>query len=176
MKLKSFTKKLKSKFKIYSGPCTVDNVIICSMYTLLHLQTCVFRLKKELEGANDLIMANKRRELSHEELSELCPSAALTSKFIKSGMTLTQVHIKMHSILLKYKSWLVCNTNPNGMQLQCIFPPSFFQIYSQYVEQTDELIVAKEENKRLNEAMDSILNVSFLALSSTDQGDHFHFE
>jgi len=57
------------------------------------------RLKKELEGANDLIMANKRRELSDEELAELCPTAALTSKFIKSGMTLTQVHILKQRIL-----------------------------------------------------------------------------
>nr|XP_018671495.1 nucleoprotein TPR isoform X2 [Ciona intestinalis] len=78
------------------------------------------RLKKELETANDMITASKRRELSHDELAEMCPTAAMTSKFIKSGMTLTQ-------------------------------------IYSQYVEQSDELEVVKEENKRLNEAMDSIL-------------------
>uniref|UniRef100_H2YYC5 Nucleoprotein TPR n=1 Tax=Ciona savignyi TaxID=51511 RepID=H2YYC5_CIOSA len=78
------------------------------------------RLKKELETANDMIAMNKRRELNEEELAEMCPTAAMTSRFIKSGMTLTQ-------------------------------------IYSQYVEQSDELEVTKEENKRVNEAMDSIL-------------------
>nr|CAB3267195.1 nucleoprotein TPR [Phallusia mammillata] len=88
--------------------------------TIHEKEITIAGLQKEIEGANDLIAANKRHELSEEELAELCPTAAMTSKFIKSGMTLTQ-------------------------------------IYTKYVEQSDELIVAKEENKRLNEAMDSIL-------------------
>jgi len=50
-------------------------------------------LKKELEHANDLLEASKKRELSDEQLSRLCPTAAMTSKFIKSGLTLTQVNI-----------------------------------------------------------------------------------
>ncbi|XP_076826179.1 nucleoprotein TPR-like isoform X2 [Clavelina lepadiformis] len=78
------------------------------------------RLKKELESANDLLAAHRGQELSQEQLAEMCPTAALTSKFIKSGMTLTQ-------------------------------------IYVQHIEQSDELVVVKEENRRLNEAMDSIL-------------------
>ena len=45
-------------------------------------------------------MANKRRELSDEELTELCPTAALTSKFLKSGMTLTQVGTSSKQLLV----------------------------------------------------------------------------
>lgn len=53
--------------------------------------------KKELEKANDLLLAQKKQgpqNLSDDELAALCPSAAMASKFIKSGMTLTEIYTK----------------------------------------------------------------------------------
>lgn len=53
--------------------------------------------KKELEKANDLLLAQKKQgpqNLSDEELAALCPTAAMASKFIRSGMTLTEIYTK----------------------------------------------------------------------------------
>lgn len=54
-------------------------------------------LKGELEKANDLLAVKKGQDiekLSDEELAALCPTAAMASKFIKSGMTLTEIYSK----------------------------------------------------------------------------------
>ncbi|XP_071481233.1 nucleoprotein TPR-like, partial [Diadema antillarum] len=83
----------------------------------------IAKLERELEDANDLLTAARKRgaaPMSDEELTELCPTAAAASAFIKSGMTLTE-------------------------------------IYSQYVKTSDELMMEKQENQRLNMYMDQIL-------------------
>ncbi|XP_030839084.1 nucleoprotein TPR isoform X3 [Strongylocentrotus purpuratus] len=83
----------------------------------------IAKLQRELEDANDLLAAARKRgvaPMSDEELSNLCPTAAAASSFIKSGMTLTE-------------------------------------IYSQYVRTSDELMMEKQENQRLNMYMDQIL-------------------
>ncbi|XP_041484562.1 nucleoprotein TPR-like isoform X2 [Lytechinus variegatus] len=83
----------------------------------------ISKLERELEDANDLLAAARKRgvaPMSDEELSNLCPTAAAASSFIKSGMTLTE-------------------------------------IYSQYVKTSDELMMEKQENQRLNMYMDQIL-------------------
>ncbi|XP_039274205.2 nucleoprotein TPR-like isoform X1 [Styela clava] len=54
-------------------------------------------LKGELEKANDLLAVKRGQDpekLSDEELAALCPTAAMASKFIKSGMTLTEIYSK----------------------------------------------------------------------------------
>lgn len=76
-------------------------------------------LKSELEHANDLLKAANAHNLD-SALSDLAPSAAIASKLLKSGMSLTQ-------------------------------------IYSQLVKVTDELSQEKEENRRLNGTISSIL-------------------
>jgi len=50
------------------------------------------KLVKELEAANDLLESRKQLQLSEEEIARLHPTAAMTSKFMKSGLTLTQVN------------------------------------------------------------------------------------
>ncbi|XP_020609857.1 nucleoprotein TPR-like isoform X1 [Orbicella faveolata] len=62
----------------------------------------ISKLEKELENANDLLAAARQRgnnstctsvaPLTPEELSTLSPTAALTSSYMKSGMTLTQIY------------------------------------------------------------------------------------
>ncbi|KAI4471104.1 nucleoprotein tpr-related [Holotrichia oblita] len=52
---------------------------------------CIAMLKKELEAAQDLI-ENVKSESFQKEVEGLSPSAAITSKFIKSGMTMTQIY------------------------------------------------------------------------------------
>lgn len=51
--------------------------------------------EKELENANDLISAARQRgalPMSSDQLEEMMPIAASTSKLLKSGMTLTQIY------------------------------------------------------------------------------------
>ena len=50
-----------------------------------------YRLRKELVRANDLVNVSKKPQLTAEELEEMHPTAAMTSKFLKSGLTLTEV-------------------------------------------------------------------------------------
>ncbi|CAH3021550.1 unnamed protein product [Porites evermanni] len=53
------------------------------------------KLERELENANDLLAAARQRgvaPLTPAELSTLSPTAAATSSFLKSGMTLTQIY------------------------------------------------------------------------------------
>ena len=71
--------------------CFVLKVLSTFLVQAFYITTITCRLKKELESANDLLAAHRGQELSQEQLAEMCPTAALTSKFIKSGMTLTQV-------------------------------------------------------------------------------------
>lgn len=52
---------------------------------------CIAMLKKELDAAQDLI-ENVKSESFQKEVEGLSPSAAITSKFIKSGMTMTQIY------------------------------------------------------------------------------------
>ncbi|XP_033110270.1 nucleoprotein TPR-like [Anneissia japonica] len=59
------------------------------------LQTKLNTLTRELEDANDLLAAAKKKRLpplSEEELSNLSPTAAAASKFLKPGMTLTEIY------------------------------------------------------------------------------------
>ena len=53
----------------------------------------MLRLKKELIRANDLVNVAKKPQLTPEELEEMHPTAAMTSKFLKSGLTLTEVYL-----------------------------------------------------------------------------------
>ncbi|KAJ7387616.1 hypothetical protein OS493_000951 [Desmophyllum pertusum] len=55
----------------------------------------ISKLDKELENANDLLAAARQRgaaPLTPAELSTFSPTAAATSSFMKSGMTLTQIY------------------------------------------------------------------------------------
>ncbi|XP_067679171.1 nucleoprotein TPR-like isoform X3 [Haliotis asinina] len=81
------------------------------------------KLEQELKNANELLVAVKAKgaaKLSDEAIEALSPSAAATSKILKSGMTLTQ-------------------------------------IYSEYVVSSENLELEREENKRLNQYLDQIL-------------------
>ncbi|KAL4235843.1 hypothetical protein ACF0H5_004232 [Mactra antiquata] len=78
------------------------------------------RLEQELMNANELLSAMKAKGMSEEKVDAMFPSAAATSKMLKSGMTLTE-------------------------------------IYNEYVQATDNLLLEKEENKRLNSYLDKIL-------------------
>ncbi|PIK55813.1 putative nucleoprotein TPR-like [Apostichopus japonicus] len=55
----------------------------------------VDKMEQELDNANDLLAAARKKgltPLSEEELTSLSPTAAAASSFIKSGMTLTQMY------------------------------------------------------------------------------------
>ncbi|XP_048255424.1 nucleoprotein TPR-like isoform X4 [Haliotis rufescens] len=81
------------------------------------------KLEQELKNANELLVAVKAKgaaKLSDEAIEALSPSAAATSKILKSGMTLTQ-------------------------------------IYNEYVVSSENLELEREENKRLNQYLDQIL-------------------
>ncbi|KAK3607529.1 hypothetical protein CHS0354_025782 [Potamilus streckersoni] len=78
------------------------------------------RLEQELVNANELLEAMKVKGMSEEKVESMFPTAATTSKMLKSGMSLTQ-------------------------------------IYNEYVQATDTLLLEKEENKRLNHYLDQIL-------------------
>ncbi|KAL3869712.1 hypothetical protein ACJMK2_042363 [Sinanodonta woodiana] len=78
------------------------------------------RLEQELVNANELLEAMKVKGMSEEKVESMFPTAATTSKMLKSGMSLTQ-------------------------------------IYNEYVQATDALVLEKEENKRLNHYLDQIL-------------------
>ncbi|XP_022089783.1 nucleoprotein TPR-like isoform X2 [Acanthaster planci] len=56
----------------------------------------IAQLEKELEDANDLLDAARRKgvvmKMSDEELNSLSPTAAAASSFLKSGLTLTQMY------------------------------------------------------------------------------------
>ncbi|XP_071964047.1 nucleoprotein TPR-like isoform X2 [Antedon mediterranea] len=59
------------------------------------LTTKLNTLTRELEDANDLLTAAKKKglpPLNEEELSNLSPTAAAASKFLKPGMTLTEIY------------------------------------------------------------------------------------
>ncbi|XP_071164594.1 nucleoprotein TPR-like isoform X2 [Mytilus edulis] len=78
-------------------------------------------LKQELVNANDLIDAARKKNATDQQVDSMFPSAAATSKYLKSGMTLTQ-------------------------------------IYNAFVNVSDELMLEKEENKRLQQYLDDILH------------------
>ncbi|KRT85709.1 hypothetical protein AMK59_2854, partial [Oryctes borbonicus] len=59
---------------------------------------CITMLKKELDVAQDLI-ENIKNESFQKEVEGLSPSAAITSKFIKSGMTMTQIYSEYTSAI-----------------------------------------------------------------------------
>lgn len=64
--------------------------------------------------------------MSEEKVEGMFPTAASTSKMLKSGMTLTE-------------------------------------IYNEYVQASDALLLEKEENKRLNSYLDNILQASIIS-------------
>ncbi|XP_011168945.1 nucleoprotein TPR [Solenopsis invicta] len=76
-------------------------------------------LTKELEHANELLK-NIQQEQLNQAVEQLAPTAAITSRVLRKGASLTQ-------------------------------------IYTQLVEATNELVLAKEENGRLKCQMDAIL-------------------
>ncbi|OXB72510.1 UNVERIFIED_CONTAM: hypothetical protein H355_016379 [Colinus virginianus] len=80
------------------------------------------KLEKELENANDLLSATKRKGaiLSEEELAAMSPTAAAVAKVVKPGMKLTE-------------------------------------LYNAYVETQDQLLLEKQENKRINKYLDEIV-------------------
>ncbi|KFV68980.1 Nucleoprotein TPR, partial [Dryobates pubescens] len=58
------------------------------------LQEKISKLEKELENANDLLSATKRKGaiLSEEELAAMSPTAAAVAKVVKPGMKLTELY------------------------------------------------------------------------------------
>ncbi|XP_072367349.1 translocated promoter region b, nuclear basket protein [Scyliorhinus torazame] len=81
------------------------------------------KLEKELENANHLLSASKRKgpaSLSEDELAAMSPTAAAVAKIVKPGMKLTE-------------------------------------LYNGYVEAQDQLLLAKQENKRVNKYLDEIV-------------------
>ncbi|XP_048394892.2 translocated promoter region b, nuclear basket protein isoform X3 [Stegostoma tigrinum] len=81
------------------------------------------KLEKELENANHLLSATKRKgaaTLSEEELAAMSPTAAAVAKIVKPGMKLTE-------------------------------------LYNGYVEAQDQLLLAKQENKRVNKYLAEIV-------------------
>jgi nucleoprotein TPR len=61
------------------------------------LEDTVKQVQTELDNANELLKMTKQRgeaPMSEDTLKELCPTAATTSSFLKSGMTLTQIYSK----------------------------------------------------------------------------------
>ncbi|XP_072429723.1 nucleoprotein TPR-like isoform X5 [Chiloscyllium punctatum] len=81
------------------------------------------QLEKELENANHLLSATKRKgvaTLSEEELSAMSPTAAAVAKIVKPGMKLTE-------------------------------------LYNGYVEAQDQLLLAKQENKRVSKYLAEIV-------------------
>ncbi|XP_065601612.1 nucleoprotein TPR isoform X3 [Cyrtonyx montezumae] len=82
----------------------------------------ISKLEKELENANDLLSATKRKGaiLSEEELAAMSPTAAAVAKVVKPGMKLTE-------------------------------------LYNAYVETQDQLLLEKQENKRINKYLDEIV-------------------
>ena len=54
----------------------------------------IFKLETELKNANELLSIAKRKGatvLSESDIEQLSPAAAVASRLLKSGMTLTQV-------------------------------------------------------------------------------------
>ncbi|XP_067846585.1 translocated promoter region b, nuclear basket protein isoform X3 [Heptranchias perlo] len=83
----------------------------------------IIKLEKELENANNLLLATKRKgvaALSEEELAAMSPTAAAVAKIVRPGMKLTE-------------------------------------LYNGYVEAQDQLLLAKQENKRVNKYLDEIV-------------------
>ncbi|XP_060076894.1 nucleoprotein TPR-like [Ylistrum balloti] len=78
------------------------------------------KLRQELVNANDLLEQTKNRIASEDQVESMFPTAAVTSKVLKSGMSLTQ-------------------------------------IYNEYVQASDALMLEKEENQRLNQYLTQIL-------------------
>ncbi|XP_064416030.1 translocated promoter region b, nuclear basket protein isoform X2 [Latimeria chalumnae] len=63
--------------------------------TEAELKEKISRLEKELENANDLLCATKRKgvaALSEEELAAMSPTAAAVAKVVKPGMKLTELY------------------------------------------------------------------------------------
>jgi nucleoprotein TPR len=82
------------------------------------------KLEQELKNANELLSIAKRKGatvLSESDIEELSPAAAVASRLLKSGMTLTQ-------------------------------------IYSEYVNLSEQLQTEKSENARLKEYISEIIN------------------
>ena len=61
---------------------------------VLHSDEHVNKLEQELKNANELLSIAKRKGatvLSESDIETLSPAAAVASRLLKSGMTLTQV-------------------------------------------------------------------------------------
>ncbi|NXG62518.1 TPR protein, partial [Hemiprocne comata] len=100
-------KKNKNKTK-YNKPNSRSDLILGHKATQEHLaevelskaemekelQEKISKLEKELENANDLLSATKRKGaiLSEEELAAMSPTAAAVAKVVKPGMKLTELY------------------------------------------------------------------------------------
>uniref|UniRef100_A0A8C5Q972 Nucleoprotein TPR n=1 Tax=Leptobrachium leishanense TaxID=445787 RepID=A0A8C5Q972_9ANUR len=95
---------------------------IAKSQTENELRDKIASLDRELENANDLLSATKRKGalLSEEELHLMSPTAAAVAKVVKPGMKLTE-------------------------------------LYNAYVETQDQLLLERQENKRLNKYLDEIV-------------------
>uniref|UniRef100_A0A4W3JKZ7 Nucleoprotein TPR n=1 Tax=Callorhinchus milii TaxID=7868 RepID=A0A4W3JKZ7_CALMI len=105
------------------GKERVAETVASNAKLITDLNEKVGKLEKELENANDLLVATKRKgiaTLSEEELAAMSPTAAAVAKVIKPGMKLTE-------------------------------------LYNAYVEAQDQLLLAKQENKRVNKYLDEIV-------------------
>ncbi|XP_067893509.1 translocated promoter region b, nuclear basket protein isoform X2 [Heterodontus francisci] len=96
---------------------------VSKIRAVAELNEKIIKLEKELENANHLLSATKRKgaaTLSEEELAAMSPTAAAVAKIVKPGMKLTE-------------------------------------LYNGYVEAQDQLLLAKQENKRVNKYLDEIV-------------------
>lgn len=61
---------------------------------ILFLDEMIYKLEQELKNANELLSIAKRKGatvLSESDIEQMSPAAAVASKLLKTGMTLTQV-------------------------------------------------------------------------------------
>lgn len=69
----------------------IENVKSTCEENIASKNACIESLKDELKCANNLLDA-KKQELLEKAVESLAPSAAITSRVLKSGMTLTQIY------------------------------------------------------------------------------------
>ncbi|KAK4876820.1 hypothetical protein RN001_009326 [Aquatica leii] len=108
---------------------------------------CIAMLKHELETSNELFKAFKD-ETVQKEVEEISPSAAAASKFIKPGMSLTQI----------YTQYMNVTTELTLQKEEC----SRLQSYIQHIvnELEDKGPLLKKQREDYETAMDNIKEVT----------------
>jgi nucleoprotein TPR len=102
----------------------------------------ISKLEQELKNANELISIAKRKGatvLSESDIEQLSPAAAIASRLLKSGMTLTQVTYFLHRKKINLIKYII-------------------KIYSEYVNLSDKLQGARAENEELKAYIHQIVN------------------